>query len=265
MRIEFQPAEADTGIVFLRRDLTPAVRIPARVDHRVETPRRTTLRSGAVTVEMVEHILAALGGLEIDNCEVHVDAPEMPGCDGSARPFVEALDAAGIVVQPAARRQLLVTQPLRVGDDVSWVEMRPPSGRGLAMTFELDYGKDNPIGRQKLSLRLSPEEFRRELAASRTFMLRAEAEWIRGQGLGLRTTLADLLVFDADGPMENTLRYPDECVRHKMLDLLGDLSLAGCQLVGDVVAHRSGHRLNAELVRQLLARASGATPYKRSA
>ncbi len=252
MQVEFRPAEPDTGVVFVRRDLTPAVRIKAVVGNRVETPRRTTLRSGVASVEMVEHVMAALSGLQIDNCEVWVNEPEMPGCDGSSLPFVEALDLAGVVEQSASRSRLVVRNITRLGDDDSWVEARPAASGGLTIKFRLDYGAGNAIGRQTLQLPITPESFRRELAPSRTFVLEEEAEWLVSRGLGKRATYENLLVFDKDGPVENTLRYRDECVRHKSLDLVGDLALAGCDLVGHFIAHRSGHRLNAELVRALL-------------
>jgi UDP-3-O-acyl N-acetylglucosamine deacetylase len=250
--VEFRPAAADTGIVFVRCDLAEPVRIPAVVAHRIEVPRRTTLRANGAQVEMVEHVMAALGGLRIDNCEVWVNEAEMPGCDGSSQPFVEALDAAGIVEQTALRSRLIVRNITRLGNDESWVEARPSASGEMSVKFRLDYGSGNAIGRQTLQLLVTPDSFRRELAASRTFVLEQEAEWLVSRGLGKRATYQNLLVFDANGPVENELRFRDECVRHKALDLVGDLSLAGCDLVGHFIAHRSGHRLNAELVRALL-------------
>ena len=118
----------------------------------------------------------------------------------------------------------------------------------------MDYGSGNPIGRQSLEVTLSPRYFQFNLAPSRTFMLQREAAALQAQGLGQRTTFNDLLVFDADGPIGNTLRFPDECVRHKMLDMVGDFALAGCDLAGRFVAYRSGHRLNAEMVRAIAGR-----------
>ena len=252
VRVEFRPAAATSGVTFVRTDLPDPVRIPAKVDYRVETPRRTVLRRGNVGVEMVEHVLAALFGLHIDNCEVHVDAAEMPGCDGSSQAFVEALAAAGHVVQQAPRRAVVVREVTRLGTADCWIEARPSPNYSLSMKFHLDYGAGNAVGRQTLTLPITRDSFRRELAPSRTFLLKSEADWLVSQGLGGRATAKDLLIFDADGPIDNPLRYRDECVRHKMLDLLGDLSLAGCDLVGHFVAHRSGHRLNAELVRSLV-------------
>ncbi len=201
---------------------------------------------------MVEHILAALAGLWIDNCEIWVDRPEMPGCDGSSNPFVAALTEAGIVQQDWPCRQLVITDTTRVGDDESWVEARPSQQAGLTIKYKLDYGSENVIGRQTIELLITPETFRNELAPARTFLLQAEAEWLRSRGLGSRVTPRDILVFDDLGAIENVLRFEDECVRHKALDLVGDLALAGCELVGQIIAYRSGHRLNADLVQALL-------------
>jgi UDP-3-O-acyl N-acetylglucosamine deacetylase len=220
----------------------------------VETPRRTTLVRGEYRVEMVEHILAALAGLRIDNCEVWVDQAELPGMDGSSLPIAECLADAGIRTQAAPRSLLVVTQPTRVGGDEAWVEARPGPSPGMFVQYELDYGPGNVIGRQTFHARITPETFLRELAPARTFLLREEAEWLRNQGIASRVTYRDLIVFGRTGPIDNCLRFPDECVRHKTLDLVGDLALAGCDLHGCFVAHRSGHRLNAELVRTLLSR-----------
>lgn len=265
VQIEFRPAKPDLGVVFVRQDLGEAVRIPAHISHRIETPRRTTLRTKAGSVEMVEHILAALAGLHIDNCEVWVTAAEMPGCDGSSLAFVQALDRAGIVEQSVPRPALLVREPTRLGDEECWIEARPSVQPGLWVKYRLDYGRGNGIGRQTLNVRITPESFRKELAASRTFLLQQEAEWLKQQGLGQRATTKDLLVFDDEGPIDNELRFPDECVRHKALDVVGDLALAGCDLHGQIVAHRSGHRLNAELVRTLLQEGELVTVRRRSA
>ncbi|HZZ27641.1 MAG TPA: UDP-3-O-acyl-N-acetylglucosamine deacetylase [Pirellulales bacterium] len=252
VRVEFRPASPGAGIVFVRSDLSPPARIPALVIHRIEVPRRTVLRCGNASVEMVEHVLAALAGMQIDNCEVWVNQPELPGLDGSSLKFVEALDAAGIVVQKALRAQLIVRELTRLGDDDCWIEARPGRAAELTVRFRIDYASVASIGRQTMQMPIYPATFRRDLAPARTFMLKEEADWLLGQGLGARATLSDLLVFDANGPIENELRFADECVRHKVLDLVGDLALAGCDVLGHIVAQRSGHRLNAELVKVLL-------------
>jgi UDP-3-O-[3-hydroxymyristoyl] N-acetylglucosamine deacetylase len=251
VRVEFRPAEEHSGIAFVRSDLPGCPRIAASVANRVEMPLRTVLRSGEAVVEMVEHIMASLAGMQIDNCEVWVNQPEMPGCDGSCLPFVEALQEAGAIEQHALRPVRAIRQPVRIGTEESWIEARPgPPGKTL-LQYELDYGSGSPIGRQSLEILLNPRYFRFNLAPSRTFLLEREAAAIQDQGLGLRATFRDLLIFAADGPINNPLRFPDECVRHKISDMIGDLALAGCDLVGRFVAYRSGHRLNAELVRAI--------------
>jgi UDP-3-O-acyl N-acetylglucosamine deacetylase len=253
VRVEFRPAEAHSGISFVRGDLPGCPRIPATIANRVDTPLRTVLRSGEHSVEMVEHIMAALAGMQIDNCEVWTDQPEMPGCDGSCLPFVEALQEAGTIEQRGARPIRILRECVRVGNEESWIEARPgPPGKTI-LQYELDYGAGSPIGRQSLEILLNPRYFRFNLAPSRTFLLEREAAAIQDQGLGLRATFQDLLVFAADGPINNRLRFPDECVRHKITDMIGDLALAGCDLIGRFVAYRSGHRLNADLVQQVMA------------
>lgn len=252
IRVEFRPAEVGSGRVFIREDLPGQPRIPARVEHRVETPRRTTLQCGEARVEMVEHILAALAGLQIDNCEIAVNETEMPGCDGSAIPFVEAFDSVGLVTQEAPQPQRVVPELLRLGSEETWIEAAPPTGERTLLRYHLDYGRSSFIGRQTVELVLTPESFRAELAPCRTFLLQAEAEWARSQGVGVRTSYRDLLVIGEHGPIDNELRLEGECVRHKLLDLVGDLALAGSDLIGRFRASRSGHRLNAELLRALL-------------
>jgi UDP-3-O-[3-hydroxymyristoyl] N-acetylglucosamine deacetylase len=265
VRVEFHPAPANAGVVFVRTDLNGCPRIPAMIHHRVETPRRTTLRCGEASVEMVEHIMAALAGLQIDNCEIRVDRPEMPGCDGSCLPFVEALRAAGIAQQEGVRRRQVIHRPIRLGNEQSWIEARPCRSGKMILGYELDYGAGNPIGRQSLEISLSPRHFHMNLAPSRTFMLESEAAAMKAQGLGQRATCKDLLVFGKRGPIDNRLRFPDECVRHKLADMVGDLALAGCDLVGRFVAFRSGHRLNAELVRAIVAEEQIQEQWKRCA
>ena len=253
VRVEFHPAEIDAGFIFVRDDLDIPVRIPATVGHRIETPRRTTLVHGGSQVEMVEHVLAALSGLGITNCEIRVNQSEMPGCDGSAQAFVEVIDRVGIKVQDELQPRLVVHEPIRVGDDEHWIEARPSSDGSTSFRYRLDYTKSSAaIGRQTVEFLITPNIFRSELARCRTFMLEQEAQWLLAQGLGTRVSPRDVLVFDDEGPKQNSLLFKDECARHKVLDMIGDFALAGCQFVGKIVAHRTGHRLNAEFVRALL-------------
>ena len=266
VRLEFRGAEPNTGIVFVRRDMARPARIPARVEYRIEAPRRTVLSHAGGSVEMIEHVMAALAGLGIDNCEVWTDQPEMPGVDGSSLPFTIALESAGIVEQDAVRPRMMVQSVTRLGNDESWLEARPsPNGGGFSAKFRLDYGSNNSIGRQTLEMVITPSSFRRELASARTFMLQEEADWLVARGLGTRVTPKSVLVFGPEGVVDNELRFEDECVRHKILDLVGDLALTGVDLVGHVIAHRSGHRLNAEMARTLLNEEKLTEGYRRSA
>ncbi|MBX6311626.1 MAG: UDP-3-O-[3-hydroxymyristoyl] N-acetylglucosamine deacetylase [Isosphaeraceae bacterium] len=258
--LRFRPAAADAGITFIRADLPGQPSVPAHIRHVVPRQRRTTIQRGEAVVEMVEHVLAALAGLRIDNCIVELDAPETPGCDGSSQAFVEALTAAGFVEQDRPREVLTIDRPITVREGSATLTAHPGATEGLVLSYHLDYGRHTPIGRQSLFLEISPETFAAELAPSRTFLLEAEARALRQAGIGSRTGEADLLIFGPDGPIHNTLRYPDECVRHKILDMVGDLALSGKDLAGHIVAHRSGHQLNAELVRALLAAATAPAP-----
>ncbi len=252
VQIRFRPAEVDTGVVFVRSDLAESPSVPARVKYVIPRQRRTTIQRGEATVEMVEHVMAALAGLQIDNCRVEIDGPETPGCDGSSLAFVEALNGAGLVDQERAREMFVIERPITVREGTSILTAHPGDAEKLVLTYSLDYGSHTPIGSQSLFVEVSPENFRSELASSRTFLLEAEAKAMREAGIGRRTTEADLLIFGRDGVIGNVLRYQDECVRHKILDLVGDLALLAKDLAGHVVAHRSGHSLNASLVRKLM-------------
>lgn len=261
--VEFRPAAVDTGLVFVRRDLAGTPRIPVCIENRCSVPRRTVLAERGVSVDMVEHVLAALAGLHIDNCEVWVDRAEMPGCDGSSQPFVEALLGARIVRQEAVRRQMIIAESIRVEEAQGWICAEPDFGQ-LTIAYNLDYPRHPVIGRQSLCIDVRPRTFVEQLASARTFVLKEEADEMRAEGFGKRTRYQDLLVFDERGPIENPLRFPDECVRHKTLDVIGDLALAPFDIVGRITAYRSGHQLNAELVRSLLAR-SHSSPLLKSA
>jgi UDP-3-O-[3-hydroxymyristoyl] N-acetylglucosamine deacetylase len=257
--VGLHPAPASSGIVFVRADLTPPVRIPAVVERRVDAFNRTNLAAGGVRVEMVEHVLSSLAGLGIDCCEIRLDGDELPGLDGSAAAYVEAILEAGFEELGSPRRPIVVREPFCVQGEGGEVEIAPPSFEGLSATYELDYGHP-AIGRQSFSLEITPDAYRESLAAARTFLSVAEADRLRAAGLGVHVTPADLLVFGDSGPIDNTLRWPDECARHKLLDLVGDLALAGRPIHATVRGRRSGHRLNARVVRHLLAHDAAGWP-----
>jgi UDP-3-O-acyl N-acetylglucosamine deacetylase len=245
------PAAVGAGVVFTRTDLGGDVRIPARVDQVTGTQRRTTLGEARASVSMVEHVLAALAGLHIDNCLVEVDAPEPPGLDGSARGFVKALRQAGTRVQPGRRAVWAPAASIVVRQSGATLALHPGPVPELRISYLLDYGPLAPIARQIHTESVTPMSFANELSACRTFLLEEEAVEFRRQGLGARTDFTDLLVFGPRGPIHNKLRYGNEPARHKVLDLVGDLALLGQDVCGHVVAYRSGHPLNVELVRTL--------------
>jgi UDP-3-O-acyl N-acetylglucosamine deacetylase len=251
VQVLLEPAPPSTGVVFVRVDLGPQARIPARVDHVTGTQRRTTLGRAPLQIGLVEHFLAALAGLRIDNCLIQLDAPEPPGLDGSAQPLVDLLLEAGTVLQPERRAVWEVTEPVVLSQNGATLALYPNPEGDLKISYILDYGSDSPIARQTHTEIITPQNFANHLAACRTFILESEAAELRRQGLGTRTTPADLLVFGRGGPIDNRLRYANEPARHKILDLLGDLALFGQDLRGHLVAYRSGHPLNVEMVRVL--------------
>lgn len=248
VNIEFRSAQVHTGIVFVRSDLPGKPRIQAVLENRIPGPRRTTLSRNGAQVEMVEHLLAALSGLQIDNCEVHIDSAEVPGLDGSSNSFVEALRDTDIVRLPAVKSVMLIRESVRIQAEDSWIEARPSTSGQFRINYHLDYPMAPAIGRQDFSLQVTPQSFVDELAPARTFLLETEAAQLQLQGLGQRVTYSDVLVFDSNGPIQNTLRYSNECVRHKMLDIIGDFALSGRDWIGEITASRTGHELNAQLV-----------------
>ncbi len=253
VNLTFRPAPVDHGIVFRRGDI--GADIPARFDRVVDTKLATVLAQGEARVGTIEHVMAALVGCGIDNAVVELDGPEPPILDGSAAPFVFLVDCAGIVAQDAPRTTIEVLRPVRVSDGDGFAELRPPrpDTPGLEMALSIDFDAV-AIGRQALSLRLTPESFRQELAHARTFTLAEDIDQLRAAGLGRGGSLENAVVVDQARVLNPAgLRVPDEFVRHKLMDAVGDLALAGAPLHGRFVAHRSGHTLNHRLLRTLFA------------
>ena len=264
VQLTFNPAAQDTGIVFVRTDIPGQPRIPAVIQNRVNGPRRTTLVAEGCTVEMVEHVLAALAGLQIDNCEVQVDRAEMPGCDGSSLSFTQALSRTEIIALESERRVTRVESTIRVGNKDAWIQADPVDSDQLELVYQLQY-KCPSIGAQVYRSIISPDAFAREIAPARTFVLIEESRQLQRQGLGKRVTYQDVLVFDESGPLDNELRFNNECARHKLLDMIGDFSLSGTDLIGKFTASRSGHRLNSQMVFALLQQIVLKNPIRMSA
>lgn len=249
---EFCPAPPGTGIVFERVDLDPPVTIPALITNAVSRPRRTTLRVGDATIETVEHCLSAVVGLGIDNLRIRLRGPEVPCGDGSAMPFYEPLKSVGLVAQDAMRAVHRISSAIVIEEEDALVAALPSEEPGFRVTYELDYSTvSKQIGRQHRNFDFTRDDYATEIAPARTFSLKAEAEALWNAGMCRHLTPRDALVIGEDGPIENSFRFADECVRHKVLDVIGDLALSGIRLQGKVVAQRSGHDLNRRLARKI--------------
>jgi len=250
-KVIFRPAAANTGVVFVRTDVPEAVRIPAVAPNLAERSRRTTIKKGSVSIETVEHCLAALSAMEIDNVVVEVEGSELPAPDCSCAEYFKVLKRIGVVEQNQYRKEFVISEPITITAGDACVYALPYADDGLNITYDLDYGGHTGIGRQIFSCRLTPENFEKNLAPARTFLLEAEAKQFQARGVGTHVSPRDLLVINSDGPIKNSYRFPDECARHKIVDLIGDLALVGRQVKGRIIAYKSGHSLNQQLVRKL--------------
>ena len=254
--VEFLPAPPGSGIYFVRTDLPSAPPIAAVVANRVDKPRQTSLAVEGAQVDMVEHLLAAARGMGISNLEIRVSSAEIPGFDGSARPFALALKEAGKQDQQVPRPARVVGNTYRFGDDQRWIEISPPQGMDSVYRYDIDYtaaaGGRGGIGSQFFESTLTEETFLDEIAPARTFLLESEAQQLRAAGLCQRVQYGDVLVFGQDGPIENHLLWENECARHKVLDMIGDFSLADTPILGTFRAWRTGHSQNAAALRELL-------------
>jgi UDP-3-O-[3-hydroxymyristoyl] N-acetylglucosamine deacetylase/3-hydroxyacyl-[acyl-carrier-protein] dehydratase len=250
VNLGFLPAPAGTGLRFRRVDLEGAPEVPARLENVVETTRSTTLAQGSVKVQTVEHVLAALAGCGVDNAIVELDASEPPIVDGSAREFCRLIDEAGLVPQGEARDVYAVTEAIQLQAGESLMTIFPHDRLKLTCTSADRRGRFT----QFFSLEVTPETWRRELAHARTFCFYEEIEYLIKNGLIRGGSLQNAIVIREDAVLTTEpLRYPDEFVRHKMLDILGDLTLLGQPLVGHVVAMLPSHAANVELGRQIAA------------
>jgi len=243
------PGEPNSGICFCRADLAPDLKVRVAVENvREDEMRQTALVVGNGVVRTIEHLMATFHGLGIDNAVVEVMGDELPGMDGSAIEYVRAFQKSGLVEQDAPRAIIEIKEPLFVDQGEQSIMILPSPG--LSISYTLSY-KDHDLRDQYMTLNLVPEIFERELAPARTFCLKKEAEYLLSLGFGKGANLKNTLVFEDNLPMDNELRFENEACRHKMMDLLGDLFLAGF-VSGHVVAVRSGHTLNLELVRKIV-------------
>lgn len=242
-RVALEPASADAGIIFV----ADGQEIEALLPNAQALQRQTSLIANGVAIATIEHLVAALMSLGVDNAVVHVTGGEVPAMDGSARCFVDAIDEVGLVFLKQHKKILRVVAPVRVSDGAAWAQLTPASS---GMSFDVEVAFRQPIGRQRHILSLTPETFRNELASARSFGSLDEAQRLWSQGLALGASLENSLVYDERGVLNpHGLRYENECARHKMLDAVGDLALAGAPLIGAFRSYRSGHRLNVSLLR----------------
>lgn len=245
----FQPAPGNTGVRFRRIDLDGKPEIDGRVENVVDTNRSTTLGKGSVKIHTVEHVMAAMAGCGIDNAIVELDANEPPIADGSAREYVKMIDSAGLAPQAEAREPYRVTEPIQVRVGDSSMSIFPEDKLRITCTSADDQG----LFTQYFSAEVNPETWRKELAAARTFCFFEEIEFLYKNGLIRGGSLENAVVIRDDAVLTNEpLRFPEEFVRHKILDILGDLALLGRPVVGHIVAVKPSHQSNAELTKAIL-------------
>lgn len=256
VRTTFRPAPEDHGIVF-HRDDHPSVALPALPGSALAFDHATTLGVGEVQIGTVEHALSAAFGLGIDNLEVEVRGDELPILDGSALPFVRLFQAAGIERQRRPARVLAIERRREIRRGEKSITVRP--GRGLTITYEIDF-PHRAIGHQSMTLHVEPEAYASRIAPARTFGFTHEIHYLRERGLVRGGSLQNAIVLDGQNILSGPLRFADEFVRHKILDLLGDLALLGRPVEGRVHARRAGHALHAELVRELAGEALRPAP-----
>jgi UDP-3-O-[3-hydroxymyristoyl] N-acetylglucosamine deacetylase len=254
--LTLRPAPVDTGIVFRRVDLDPVVEIPARADLVTETMLCTGLTRDGGKAMTVEHLMSALAGLGVDNLYVELSAPEVPIMDGSSGPFVFLLQSAGIVEQNARKRFMRILKPVEVRDGDKVARFEPHDGFRLGFTVEFNHPAI-PASQSRAVVEFSTENYIREVSRARTFGFMRDLEFMRERNLGLGGSMDNAIVLDEFRVVnDDGLRYADEFVRHKILDAVGDLYLAGHPILGAYEGYKSGHALNNTLVRALLAEAS---------
>lgn len=251
--LTLKPAPVDTGIVFYRVDLDVPVEIKATTESVTETVMSTTIESQGVKISTVEHLMSAFAGMGVDNAYVELSTHEVPIMDGSAAPFVFLLQSAGIAEQNKAKKFIRIKKPLEVRDGDKWVRFEPFDG--FKVTFTIDF--DHPIFKnsvQHATVDFSTTSFIKEVSRARTFGFMDDLETLRKAGLARGGSIDNAIVMDSFNILnDDGLRYKDEFVKHKILDAVGDLYLLGHPLVGAFSAHKSGHALNNQILRQLLA------------
>ncbi len=248
--LTLRPACANTGIIFTRTDLSEPVTISVGMKAISASSFATSLENRGVSVTTVEHLLATISALGIDNVIIEVDAPEVPIMDGSAAPFVALIENAGVVEQSQPRNYVVIRKPIKVTENGRWIEIRPSRNTRISYTVDFEHPM---ISKQFYETCFPGRAFQKEISPARTFGFLSDVAELRSKGYALGGSLENAVVMDDFGVLnEEGLRFPDEFVRHKILDLLGDLCLLGHPLIGHVIAHKSGHALNHELLREVI-------------
>ena len=247
VRLTLSPAAADTGVLFRAPDGTL---IPAVIDSVVDGHFATTIGAYGVKVRTIEHLMSAAAAMGVDNLVVDVSGNELPAMDGSSRPFVELLASAGRVSLPATRRPLVIEEPVRVEEGTRWIQVLPAESYRISYTLDHDHPA---IGLQAASFVVNEDVFAEQIAPARTYGFLRDMGVMRKNGLALGGSLDNAVVVGKRSVLNDTLRFPDEFVRHKILDLIGDMALLGRPLVGHVIARNGGHALNHQLLTAILA------------
>ncbi len=261
VNVTLKPANVDSGVTFIRMDIAGRPRIKADIESLIvqKSSRRSSIGNNQAEVQTIEHLMAALSSLGIDNIDVELDNIELPGLDGSAINFVEALEQAGIVQQEKEKYIYIVKEPITIQEGSSSITVLPSSEFKVSYTLNYDHPM---LSSQFLEMVVNTGSFKTQIAPARTFCLESEASQLQSQGLGQGANYENTLVVGKEGVIKNKLRFQDEFVRHKILDLIGDLYLSGCSICGHIVALRSGHSLNlkiAQKIRQQRTKTQGAS------
>lgn len=259
VEVRIEPADANTGIRFVRSDLPGQPEIAAIPENRIPADHRTCLgirQNGSVIaqVDMVEHIMAALFAMDVSNCRVFLNAQELPALDGSGNPYVKAINEAGVTPQSAQSEVWRVTEPIEIVLGESSLRVDPPESEVLVanVEYELDYPQCPAIGRQEFATSFYRESLREDILPARTFATQQEAFSLQAHGFCKRITARDCLVFSAEGVIDNDLRFDDECARHKIQDLVGDLYIGGIEWIGRFHGKGSGHTHNGLMLDKLM-------------
>lgn len=252
INVRILPSGSDTGITFVRKDIPGSTPLRAEASNVVATSYATSLGNRGVTIFTIEHLMAAFYGLGVDNAIVELDGPEVPIMDGSASHFVEVIEKAGLSKLYSPKRFLVIKKPIKVTDGDKYVLLLPAHERELTISYSIDFAHPF-LSKQSFSMPFSRDIFRTEVGNARTFGFLKDAEMLWANGLAKGASLDNAIVIsDTKILNEEGLRFPDEFVRHKVLDLMGDVSLLGAPIIGHIAAYRSGHALNHRLIQEVL-------------